>query len=76
MKTVKIPGSNYIRDVSSMALINTDETARNEYQSKLQMLRVQKQEINNVKSEINGVKEDMNEIKLLLKKLLEKGSNG
>lgn len=76
MPAVKIPGTNYVRDTKTMALINNDEVARNEYYSKVQMLKVQKQEINNVKSGIDSVKEDMNEIKLLLKALLEKGSNG
>ncbi len=76
MPSVKIPGTNYVRDTKTMALINNDENARNEYYSKVQMMKVQKQEINNVKFELDGVKEDMNEIKLLLKALLEKGSNG
>ena len=34
------------------------------------------EEINIVKSEVAAIKEDMSEIKLLLSKLLEKGSNG
>jgi hypothetical protein len=76
MTSIKIPGTHFTRDTKTMALINNDEVARNDYNSKVQMMRVQKQEINNVKSEINDVKEDMNEIKLLLKALLEKGSNG
>ena len=76
MSSVKIPGTNLIRDTQTMALINNDETARTDYYSKVQMMKVQKQEINNVRSEIDSVKEDMNEIKLLLKALLEKGSNG
>lgn len=73
---VKVPNTEYSRDTGSMALINNDERARNEYKSKVQMMRVQKQEINNVKEELASVKQDMNEIKHLLVKLLEKGSNG
>jgi hypothetical protein len=76
MSSIKIPGTNLTRDTKTMALINNDETARTDYYSKVQMMKVQKQEINNVRSEIDSVKEDMNEIKLLLKALLEKGSNG
>jgi hypothetical protein len=76
MPSVKIPGTNFTRDTGSMVLLNNDEAARNDYHSKVQMMKVQKQEINNVKSEMDSVKKDMNEIKLLLKALLEKGSNG
>jgi hypothetical protein len=76
MSLVKVPDTNLLRDTRSMALINTDETARNEYFSKVQMIRVQKQEINTVKSEIDSLKNDVGEIKKLLLQLMDKGSNG
>ncbi len=75
MDTVKVTGSNYIRDINTRALINTDETARNEYYSKVRLLKTQKEEINKVKSDIDSVKQDVSEIKTLLLKLLE-GTNG
>lgn len=75
METVKVTGTNYIRDINTRALINTDETARNEYYSKVRMLKNQKDEINKVKSDIDSVKRDVSEIKTLLLKLLE-GTNG
>lgn len=75
MKLVKIPDTTYVRDVHSMGLINTDERARNEYQSKVQMMKVQKNEINKVKDDINELRNDMSEIKQLMLKLLDK-SNG
>ena len=60
-----------IRDTNSMALINTDNTERNEYYSKVRMLKTQKEEINNVKEEMANIKGDVAEIKQLLMKLLE-----
>jgi hypothetical protein len=76
MSLVKVTGTNYIRDTKSMALINTDDTSRNEYYTKVKLLKTQKDEINKVKSEIDIIRGDMLEIKSLLYKLLEKGSNG
>lgn len=73
MSLVKVTGTNFIRDTSSMALINNDDVARNEYYSKVRMLKTQKDEINTVKSEIASIKDDMVEIKKLMLKLLEKG---
>ena len=75
MQLVKIPDTNYVRDIHSMGLINTDERAKNEYQSKVQMLKVQKDEINKVKDEVKEIRNDMTEIKQLMLKLLYK-SNG
>lgn len=72
---VKIPDTQLYRDTDSMALINADEVSRNEYLSKVNMIKVQKQEINTVKAEIANVKEDVKEIKQLLLKLMEH-SNG
>jgi hypothetical protein len=76
MSLVKVTGTEFVRDTNTMALINTDNTARNEYYAKVRMLKTQKQEINTVKEEIAGIKNDMVEIKQLMLKLLEKGSNG
>ncbi len=76
MSFVKVTGTQFIRDTNNMALMNSDNTARNEYQAKVRMLKTHKEEINTVKEEIAGIKEDMNEIKQLMQKLLEKGSNG
>lgn len=72
---VKIPDTQLYRDTKTMALINSDETARNEYISKVNMMKIQKQEINTVKAEIENVKDDVREIKQLLLKLMEH-SNG
>ena len=69
---VKVTGTNLVRDTSSMALINTDNEARNEYYNKLRMMKTQKEEINSVKTEIETMKQDIADIKSLMVKLLEK----
>ena len=71
---VKVNGTNMVRDTSSMALLNTDNTEKNEYYAKVRMMQNQKTEINNVKSEIQSIKDDISEVKQLLAKLLE-GTN-
>jgi hypothetical protein len=73
---VKVTGTNFIRDTESMALMNTDDMAKNEYLSKVRMLKTQKDEINTVKAEIANIKEDMGEIKQLMLQLLDKNKNG
>lgn len=61
-----------VRDTSSMVIMNTDESARNEYLMKSKLLNVQKQEINKVKSEMESIKSDVSEIKQMMLKLMEK----
>lgn len=73
---VKVTGTEFKRDTSSMALINNDANGLNDYLSKRKLVSTQKQEINNIKSEINEIKSDVAEIKTLMRKLLEKDSNG
>jgi len=72
MALVKIEGSSMVRDTSSMVIMNTDESARNEYLMKSKLLNVQKQEINKVKSEMESIKSDVSEIKQMMLKLMEK----
>jgi len=68
--------TNYLRDTTSMALINNDRSAKEEYLNKTMMVKRQKEEINNIKTEISSIKNDVNDIKELLKQLIGKGSNG
>lgn len=70
---VKVQGTNFVREVSSMGLSNLDTAAKNEYYAKVQMLKTQKHEINNINVEMNSLKKEMSEIKELLVKLLSKG---
>jgi hypothetical protein len=73
---VKVTGTNYVRDTESMALINIDSEAKNEYLAKVRLLKTQKDEINTVKEEIASLKDDMGEIKQLMLQLLDKNKNG
>ena len=72
MPLVKVKESNFVRDTNSMAIINTDNTAKNEYLTKVRLLNNQKTEINKVNQEINQIKSELSEIKDLMKQLLLK----
>jgi len=76
MALVKVEGTSFVRDTESMALINNDDTSRNDYYSKVRMIHNQKEELNKVRSEIDDLKDNVSEIKSLLLQLLDKGSNG
>jgi hypothetical protein len=67
-----VKDSSFVRDVNSMGLSNLDKSAKSEYESKLNMVKLQKQELNIVKDEIESIRNEFSEIKDLLKKLLEK----
>ena len=73
---VKVEGTPFVRELVSMGLSNMDISAKNEYFSKVRMLSLQKEEINNMKTEISSIKNDVNDIKELLKQLIGKGNNG
>lgn len=73
---VNVKDSKFIRDTKSMALINQDSAARDDYYSRVKIITNQKQEINNIKLEITSMKTDVNDIKELLKQLIGKGGNG
>lgn len=69
MAIVKIPGTTYVRDTKTMALINTDVAGLEDYKVKSALINNQKTEINKVKSEINEIKSDVQIIKQLLMQL-------
>ena len=73
---VDVKESKFVRDTNSMALINRDSSAREEYLAKVRMAKIQKEEINTIKSEISSMKKDMSDIKELLSHLISKGTNG
>ena len=73
---VNVRDSKYVRDTNSMALINNDSSAREDYLMKSKILKSQKEEINNIRIEVSSIKNDMDEIKKLLVQLLGKGTNG
>jgi hypothetical protein len=69
MSLVKIPGTTYIRDTKTMALINTDVSGLEDYKMKSRLITNQKTEINNIRNEINEVRDDVRTIKELLLQL-------
>jgi hypothetical protein len=69
MPLVKIPGTTYIRDTKTMALINTDVSGLEDYKMKSRLITNQKTEINNIRNEINEVRDDVRIIKELLLQL-------
>lgn len=69
MSLVKIPGTTYIRDTKTMALINTDVSGLEDYKMKSKLITNQKTEINNIRNEINEVRDDVRIIKELLLQL-------
>ena len=70
---VPINGTKLYRDTETMALINKDIGAAEDYKIKRRFAESQREEINNVKMEINNIKNDISDIKKLMIKLIEKG---
>lgn len=73
---LQVNDTNYLRDTNSMALINNDRSAKEEYLNKAKVIKSQKEEINSIKTEIASMKNDVTDIKDLLKQLISKGNNG
>lgn len=72
MTFVKVKETDFVRDTNSMGLSNTNANAKEEYYSKVRMVSLQKQQINNLKIEIESIKDDVSEIKSLLLQLMDK----
>ena len=45
MSLVKVNNTNFVRDTESMAIINVDNTAKNEYYEKVRLAKSQKEQI-------------------------------
>lgn len=73
---VKVEGTSFVRDIKSMGLSNLDLNSRNEYYSKVEMLKRQKSEINTLREEVGSLKNDLQEIKTLMSQLLGTKING
>lgn len=76
IETVKVEGTNFVRELKSMGLSNLDIFSKNDYYSKVRMMKSQKDEINNIRKDVNSLRTDMQDIKSLLEQLLNKGTNG
>lgn len=73
MSLVQIPETTYVRDTTSMALINQDKSGLEAYIKQRNVLLSQKQEINSIKSDIDSIRNDMQEIKMMVSQLINKG---
>jgi hypothetical protein len=73
---VKVQGTEYVRDMSSTALINKDSVGLEEYLKKRRLMASQKDEINSLRRDNENIKTELLEIKQLMLQLLEKQSNG
>lgn len=72
MTLLKVPGTKFVRDTQSNAIINHDLSGLQEYEAKRRMAANQRNEINNIKQEMNDIKSDVSDIKNLLSQLLDK----
>ena len=70
MPLVKVTNTPFVRDTQSMAIINVDNQAKQEYYEKVRMASRQKEQINKMNEEIKSLKDDVGEIKQLLKQLI------
>lgn len=62
---VKITDTQYVRDINSKAILNTNRSQLDEYQVKKNMMS-KVNEINNLKQEVSEIKDTMNKILALL----------
>lgn len=67
---VKTEEGNFLRDTNSMALLNTDKSAKEEYLMKAKMMQIQKTELTRINTEIDSLKTDISDIKSMLIQLL------
>ena len=66
MQTVKIKDTNYVRDIHSKALLNTDREGLNEYLMKREIAKKELCEKSETKERLAQLESDMQEIKNLL----------
>ena len=72
MSLIKVNNTNFVRDTESMAIINTDNTARNEYYEKVRLAKSQKEQINKMNADISDLRNDIGQIKQLIQLLVNK----
>lgn len=66
METVQIKNSNYVRDVQSKAILNTDKNGLNEYYMKRNLAKKEAIEKSETKERLAKLENDMQDIKSLL----------
>lgn len=65
MTKVKITDTNYVRDIHSKAILNTNKNSLDDYKARKNMMS-KVNEINILKQEVSEIKETMNKILSLL----------
>lgn len=64
--------SEYKRDASSLAILNTDTTAFNRYKAERERML----KIDHLANDVSNLQKDMGDIKMLLQQLVNGKSNG
>ena len=72
MSLVKVNNTNFVRDTESMAIINVDNTAKNEYYEKVRLAKSQKEQINKMNADITDLRNDIGQIKQIIQLLVNK----
>jgi len=72
MSLVKVNNTNFVRDTESMAIINVDTNAKNEYYEKVRLAKSQKEQINKMNADISDLRNDIGQIKQLIQLLVNK----
>ena len=62
MKTVKVAETQYVRDVNSKAILNTNRNALENYKKAKKRKQAEIDDINNMKQEISEIKEILQQL--------------
>ena len=73
---VKIENTEYVRDMSTQAVLNTDRDGLQQFQNTRKRLLAQKNEHQDTRIRLQKLEEDMQEIKQLLQVIAMRGTNG
>lgn len=73
---VKIENTEYVRDMSTQAVLNTDRQGLQQFQNTRKRLLAQKNEHQDTRTRLQKLEEDMQEIKQLLQVIAMRGTNG
>ena len=72
---VKIENTEYVRDMSTQAVLNTDRVGLQDYYLKRDSVKKEQSEKLETKQRIEKIEKDMSEIKELLREIAMKGNN-
>jgi Tfp pilus assembly protein PilN len=73
---VKIENTEFVRDMSTQAVLNTDRQGLQQFQNTRKRLLAQKNEQQDTRIRLQKLEEDMQEIKQLLQVIAMRGTNG